>query len=143
MTIGSGLSVPDSLGKSKPLRLVGGRVREVKLGSQHGRHAPETLIVVSERGGVVSRLVVDTFADLEEERLADDGVVGRVACVVPIIKHGTPEGSSFPPVVIAGRRRSWQDTGSLASFVSVVVEHRIVGERSSGCADLVCNMAPC
>jgi hypothetical protein len=59
------LSVEHGLRKSEPLRLVRWRIRVATLGSGHRRDSPERLIVVTQRKGLVRRLVIVIRADLE------------------------------------------------------------------------------
>jgi hypothetical protein len=58
---------------------------EIRFSRKHGCHAPETLIIVAFIFGLVGRHVVVVCADLEEEALFDDIVVGVVVGVVPIV----------------------------------------------------------
>lgn len=80
-----GLCRPDGLREGEPLSLVFGRVGELVLGGKHGRHAPEALIVVSERSGVVLGHVVVAVTSLVQHALHDDVVVARVAGELPVV----------------------------------------------------------
>src|SRR5699024_409389 len=114
VAIGTGLSVEDGLSKCQPARPIRGRVRELHLSGCHGGHAPETLVIVAERGGDVMRHIGLVFADLELHGLHDEVVVRGVAGPSPVIDQSPPHGTTLPPVVVAGRRRSWEDAGRLS-----------------------------
>lgn len=96
-----GLRIPNSLGEREPLWLVFGRIGELVFGGQHGGHAPEALVVVSQRSGMVGGHVVFIVAGLVKHALHDDLVVGRVAGQVPVVDVGAHHGAAFPPVVVA------------------------------------------
>src|SRR3569833_2445086 len=119
VALGGGLGVEDALGQGQPLRLVLGRVREGGLGCEHGRHAPEALIIVTEGQRPVVWLVA--VLRLEEHGLRYHVVVARVVGVVPVVNQGPPEGAALPPVVVAIRRRAGQDTRHVAREVAAVV----------------------
>lgn len=74
-------------------------VLKVALGSHHGCHAPEALIVVAHGFRSVDGHVVAVVAGLVDQGLLDDVVVGRVVCVVPVVYHCPEHSSCFPPVV--------------------------------------------
>ena len=59
-----GLLVKYSLGQGEPLGLIGLGIGEAYLGSQHGGEAPESLVIVTHRGGPVSGHVVAGRAGL-------------------------------------------------------------------------------
>jgi hypothetical protein len=125
-----GLRVEDGLGEGKPLRFAADRVLEVDLGSQHGRHAPEALVVIPQgRGPVRRHKTVLRRARLENHGALGQVVVRRVARVVPVIDHGPPHGTCLPPVVRPCGRGSWQDTWCLSGIIAVVVTEEIRGDR--------------
>lgn len=114
------LTVEHGLCKSKPTRLVVWRIRIARLGRRHGRHAPESLIVITQRLGLVLRLVVHVSTTLVEHGLCCDLVVFRRASVVPVINQRAEHGSGFPPVV-----RVSEQTWNSCARVSVVEGHHL------------------
>src|SRR5690348_3525355 len=75
---------------------------------------PLFLLVTYNILGPVGRHVVLTLADLKEQALCDDGVVGRVAGEMPVLNQRHEHGARFPP-------GSVQCPGNLSAFVSMVV----------------------
>lgn len=77
---------------------------------------------------MVSRHVVCILASLVKHSLHDDGIVGRVACQVPVVDVSAHHGAAFPPIIIALvlGRRARKNTGNHARLVSFVEEHKIV-----------------
>lgn len=120
--------VLDSLGERKPLRPVFRGVWEFILGREHSRHSPEALIVVSERQGVVHRLVVIVLAHLMKHALRDDIVVARVPGEMPVINVCAHHGAAFPPVVVSQMLgwRPWKDAGDHARLVAGVEGHHVI-----------------
>lgn len=96
---------------------------EFFFGGGHSGHTPESLVVVPLGFGLVGGHVVVVGADLGEQRLRDDGVVGRVARVVPVIYHDAEHAAGFPPVVGGG-----EVAGRVAGVVAGVVFHGAVGD---------------
>lgn len=134
VAIGTGLGVEDSLGQGQPTGPISGRVWELFLGRQHGRHAPESLVVVTQRESDVGGLEVVVGARLPLNGLHDEVVVSGVVGQIPVIDQCPPHGTAFPPVVITSRRWSGENTWRLARFVSVVVLQHI--PRDSACCFL-------
>ena len=128
-----GLRVEDALRQHEPLRFVGRRVWERGLGGEHGRHAPEALVVVAEGGGPIGRHeVVGRRVGLEGEGVLRLAVVRRVARVVPVVDHGPPHGPSLPPVVRACWRWPGEDAGCLSWLVAVVVCKEVGSDELGG-----------
>lgn len=133
------LGIEHRLRQREPLRLCRRGVLKVRLGRQDGRHAPEALVVVAERGGPVGgHVAVLRGAGLEDEGELRVGVVGRVFGVVPVVDHGAPERAALPPVVVAGRGRTGKDAGGVARLVADVVVHEVSGYYLCGALDRVC-----
>lgn len=101
------LGVENGLCEGKPARLVVGGVGKPVLGRQHGRHAPESLVIISQRERYVIGLVVFVVADLVQHGFYNDVVVTVVACERPVVDHGAPKRTALPPVVIASRGWAW------------------------------------
>jgi hypothetical protein len=133
-----GLTVEDCLCQGKPARLVIGGVRVANFGGRHGCHAPEGLIVVSERLGLVLRLIVHGSTSLVEHGLCCDFVVGVRTSVVPVIDEGAEHGSGFPPVV-----RVSEQTRNTIGCVSVVEGHHLEGGIAGGGLDRFCMSSHC
>ena len=110
------LTVEDCLCESEPTGLVIWRVWVADFGGCHGGHAPEGLIVVTQRLGLVLGLVVHVCTALVEHGLCCDLIVLRVASVIPVIDQRAEHGSGFPPVVWIS-----EQTWNSSSCVSVVV----------------------
>jgi hypothetical protein len=136
MALRAGLRVKHGLRQSQPLGLVRRRVREAELGGQHGRHAPEALVVVSQGEGHVGRHVVAVGAGLVHHGLGNDGVVRVVARVLPVVDQRPPHGSGLPPVVVPRGRGAGEDAGSLARLVAVVVLHQVPGDGGGSLFDV-------
>lgn len=120
-----GLAVKDCLSQGEPAWFVVGGIGVAGFGGCHGRHAPEGLVVVTQRFGLVSGLVVHVCTSLVHQGLGCDLVVFGVARVVPVIDKGAEHGSGFPPVV-----RVSEQTRDAVCCVSVVVRYHLEG----GCA---------
>lgn len=90
--VGVGLRRPDTLRQRKPAGLIRRRVGEVHLGSGHGSHAPEPLIIISQGCRDVGRHVVLVRTDLPLHTGDDLLVVRRVAGVEPVVDQGLPHG---------------------------------------------------
>lgn len=131
------LLVEDGLDQRKPLGVLLGGVRVAVLGGDHGGNSPEGLVIVTHRGRPVARVVVAVVARLEEHGLGNDVVEVLVARVVTVVDQRPPHGATLPPVVIAVRGRTGQDTGYPARLVAVVegeeVGRDIFGGRLDGC----------
>ena len=78
------LRVEDGLCEREPAG-AGSGVFEACFGGCHGGHAPEGLVVVAEGFGLICGHEVVFGACLVDHALFDYGVVGSVACVVPVI----------------------------------------------------------
>lgn len=111
------------LRQREPTGLPFRRIRELALRGRHGRHAPEALVVVSERFRLVGRHVVGVVADLVDHALLHPLVVLVVARVVPVVDEGAEHGAALPPVV--GIR---QVSGHVAHPVSVVPVRHALGD---------------
>lgn len=133
------LSRPDGLGQREPLRLIGRRIRETRLGCEEGAHAPESLVIIPQREGVVLRHVVGRASHLVKHALHDEVVVCRVASEVPIVDKGAHQGAALPPVVWAFvfRRGPGQNAGDLAVFIAVVMTPQVGGHGASRLLDVV------
>jgi hypothetical protein len=97
------LGIEDGLRQSEPRRLSATKIRQLVLGSRHGGHAPESLVIVSERRGLVGGHEGVVISDLVLHRLHGDGIVHIVAGIVPIVDEGVEHGTSLPPVVWVGK----------------------------------------
>lgn len=131
-----GLGVEGGLGEREILRVSGRRVGEVDLGGQHSRHAPETLIIVAERGGPVGV----HKGKGRSASLVDDGsdglvVVCAIACVVPVVDQGAEHCAGLPPVIVAGRWRAWQNARCLAWLVTAVILPEVGSNDFGGSLD--------
>jgi len=127
------------LGEGEPLGLVLGGVRKVGLGSEHGGHSPEGLVIVAQRRCPVWRHV----AVCGSAGLVDQGplrylVVLVVPCVVPVVDDCAEHGAGLPPVVGTNRRRPWQDADCLAGLVARVVVHEVACDDFGGGFDRSC-----
>jgi hypothetical protein len=125
-----GLGVKHGLCQRQPLGVFLWGIRVLGLGGQHGGHAPETLVVVPERGCPVRRHVaVLRRAGLEDHGIRGHVVVGRVAGEVPVVNHRTPHRASLPPVVVSIRRRARENARRVSRLVSVVVRQELCGHH--------------
>lgn len=116
-----GLRVEDGLGQGQPLGFVGVGVLEIALGGEHGGHAPEALVIVSERGRpVFGHVPVVRGTRLEDKTILRQIVVCGVCRVMPVIDQGSPHGTCLPPVVVAIWRRAGEDAWSVACDESVL-----------------------
>jgi hypothetical protein len=101
------LCVEDGLSKREPRGLPISKIGQFVLRRGHGGHSPESLIVVSERLGLVVGHEGVVGAHLSLHGLCGDLVVRVVARVVPVVNEGIEHGTAFPPVVwirkVAGR----------------------------------------
>jgi hypothetical protein len=110
------LGVEDGLRQTEPRRLSVTKIGQLVLGSRHGSHAPEGLVVVSKRRSLVGGHEGVVVANLVLHRLRGDGVVRFVAGVVPVVDEGVEHGARFPPVV-----RVRKITGHVTEAVARVV----------------------
>jgi hypothetical protein len=109
------LAVENCLCESQPAGLIVWRIRVADFGRCHGCHAPEGLVVVAERFGLVLGLVVEVGSALVEHGLCCDRVVFRRARIVPVVDQRAEHGAGFPPVVRVSEQ-AW-DSGSGVSVV--------------------------
>ena len=137
VSVGSCLGVEDSLGEGQPARSVRWRVGERELGSKHSRHAPETLIVVSEGQGNVTGLVVVIVTSLELHGLNYLCVVGRIAGALPVVHIRPPHGTAFPPVVVTIGRRTRENTRNTAWVKTMIVLDQVGGELLGRLLDVI------
>ena len=102
----TGLGIKDGLRKLQPLWFIGWRVREAIFSGCHGSHAPEALIVITQRCRNVAGHIILIFSDLELHRLHNFVIVSGITRPVPIIDQSPPHSTSFPPVVVTSRWRT-------------------------------------
>ena len=121
------LRVHDALRERQPAGLVVGRVVEVALGGDHGREAPEGLVVVAQTEALVVRHEVLGGGRLVDEGLLGDVVVLVVAGVVPVVDEGAKHGAGLPPVVRVG-----QVAGHITRFPAGVVFGEVFGSDGGG-----------
>lgn len=138
------LGVEHGLRQREPLRIFGGRVLEVILGGDHGRHPPEALVVVAQgRGPVGWHVAVLWRAGLEDQRVFRHVVVRRVVRVVPVVDVRPPHCTRLPPVVRPGWRRPWKNARCLARLVSFVVGKEVRRDDLGRRLDRVCENVRC
>lgn len=128
----AGEPVKDVLRELDPLRLVAGRIGELALGGEHGRHAPDAVVVVGHGVGEVDGQVVPVVAGLVQHAAHDEVVAAAVAGEVPVLDQRGEDGRAVPPVV-----RGVYDARDLAFVVAVVEGEDVGGDLLGAGLDLV------
>lgn len=93
------LRIENGLRQRKPLRLIGGWIREIPFCSRHCCHTPKRLIVVSFRHCLILGHEVCVGASLPQQRLSGHVVPCAVAGVCPVVDQSAEHCACFPPKV--------------------------------------------
>lgn len=113
------LSIEDSLGKRKPLRLIGWWIWEIILCSCHGSEGPVHLVIVSEVDSLIRRLEVIVWSCLKQHASGDERVPLCVIREIPIVDQCSKCFASLPPVDLLGYVRKRVGVGRKFSCSAV------------------------
>lgn len=123
----SGLVVEHRLGSIDPFSLL--RVLESHLGGSHGSQRPSTLVIVTERFGLVHRHIVSILAKLELEGFCDHIIKLGVSSQVRIFDQGAPDSAEFPPII---RVAALSEQAGCNIGISVIVSLNECASKSFG-----------